>query len=233
MTNRVISIAGNRIFSDAQSFEDLAQMLDDWVSENFNQNIRINEVPVMTAYMSTVLRVGTLVHPSAGWTIKAATITSSLPARGIITRIRGERQAEWAPLAVMDLYLRGSATVGYRPLWLSTFGHATLTEPTAGFRQQVGFVLNYDGAKSTHTCFINPSGGQGETASGSEVQYVTVADITNPTELSSYGDGMVIARQGDKVTLYGWATSSTAKNPYVVAGTGGYWVAMAGQYVNS
>lgn len=227
------SVAFNRIFTDAASVEELAKLMNDWVYSTFSQTGQISQLPTITSYTSSALRYGMLVHPAAGGTIKAATITDSIPARGVVVEVHSQHKVTWAPLAIVQIRVRGSATVGYRPLWLSTQGNATLTEPTSGFRQQVGFMMDYDNERDLYTCFFNPSGGQGEAHGSTEIVYVDVADIDSPTELSAYSEGTVIAREGDKMTMYGWATSSTAKSPYVVAGDGGYWVAMAGQYVNT
>ena len=74
------------------------------------------------------------------------------------------------------------------------------------------------------------------------VRPVAVADIDDPsTELAAYAGSRALpylsayeAVDGgdDKVTLYVWKEdyASGASAPYVVAGTGGFWVAIGGEY---
>jgi len=74
-----------------------------------------------------------------------------------------------------------------------------------------------------------------------EIRTVAVADIDNPaTELADYAGAAagatLVAYQADAATdfatLYVWdsADSGGADSPYVVAGSSGYWVAVAGVY---
>jgi len=74
------------------------------------------------------------------------------------------------------------------------------------------------------------------------VQAVSVTDIDDPsTELASlYGDAdgaLLIAYEEanpDLSTIYVWdAGAGSANTPLRVAGTGGYWIAIAGVYANS
>lgn len=68
---------------------------------------------------------------------------------------------------------------------------------------------------------------------------ISVSDIDNPTELGSYGGdagaSMIcyeVEAAANQITLYEWdnANSAGADSPYVVAGSSGYWVAVAGKY---
>lgn len=75
-------------------------------------------------------------------------------------------------------------------------------------------------------------------------QLAAVANINNPAAelagLSSISDGGLLivyqaaAGANNEYTIYSWDSSGGAVNvPYVVAGNGGNWVAVAGKYVNS
>lgn len=80
-------------------------------------------------------------------------------------------------------------------------------------------------------------------AGSTEIQYVSVADITNPaTELLSIDNtngSILIARQigassNDTTTIYVWDSSAgTTSSPQVVQGSGGKWIAIGGRYCNS
>lgn len=72
---------------------------------------------------------------------------------------------------------------------------------------------------------------------------VPVANIDDPSpelaSLSLASDGALLvvyqsnASAVDEFTLYAWDDTGVADVPYVVPGDGGYWVAVAGKYVNS
>lgn len=69
------------------------------------------------------------------------------------------------------------------------------------------------------------------------IQFVSVADITAP-DLSAYiGPGFLIAFDAEAeenyFTLYAWDSSvaSGADSPYTCTGSGGYWVAVGGRYI--
>lgn len=95
--------------------------------------------------------------------------------------------------------------------------------------------------------FVGPQGPQGDTGptgpqgpAGSAMKQA-VADIDDPSsELASIGgvtgDLMVVYEDGDPAesTLYVFDSSVTAGNnsPYIVAGSGGKWIAAGGKYTN-
>ena len=83
---------------------------------------------------------------------------------------------------------------------------------------------------------LNASAGSGK------VLAITVADINNPTEIGavigSAANRFIIAVQtvagNDISTIYEWDTTGAVVNsPYVVASTGGAWVAIGGRFTTS
>lgn len=93
-----------------------------------------------------------------------------------------------------------------------------------------GNTLTVNDAPSTSNEVVRLSDLQGEITS------ITVADIDAP-DLSSYSGALLLVTQADAdvndATLYFFdsAVSSGADSPYVVAGDGGYYVAIAGKHV--
>lgn len=73
------------------------------------------------------------------------------------------------------------------------------------------------------------------------VQLVTVLNIDTPTELALYesteSGGLLIATEeiatANAYTIYTWDSANSAgpTGPYIVAGSSGYWTAVAGKYV--
>lgn len=66
--------------------------------------------------------------------------------------------------------------------------------------------------------------------------FVGVADITNPVEIAladaTLNGRILVAYQGDKITLYVYSQSVIAENkPYTLLGSGGTWIAVGGEYV--
>lgn len=79
---------------------------------------------------------------------------------------------------------------------------------------------------------------------GIVISSLAVADIDDPSsELSTLSSSLVggmvfvyeaIAGAADPFTMYLWDTNITSADiPYVVAGNGGYWVAVGGRYLHS
>lgn len=103
---------------------------------------------------------------------------------------------------------------------------------TLANRPAAAYAGRYFHATDTNEFFYD-NGTSWQTVAGP--RRVSVASISNPTELASYkgnvvGELIYVVDSAAKVTLYAWGTSATINSPYVVTGNGGRWVAVAGVY---
>lgn len=222
-------------FADAGTLDDLGRMLDAFFQTAQATPPLLHGVTIR-ARATQPMRTGDLVQPGAEGSVWPAGRSTGRKAAGVVVSTADAQTVTWSPMALLATRVTDLTGGGYQRLWLADLGRMQATEPTEGVRQPVGYALGYDAARDYHWCLVQPEAAMD---SGSRTLTVAVADIDAPVELAAYAGmtagSLCVAFQAgagsDMATVYLWdsARSGGTASPYVVAGDGGVWLAIAGR----
>ena len=138
--------------------EDLGRMLDDYLfrtQDPADALLKAALWPQLARKSDSQIRLGSLITANSNGTVSiASSSAASTASTGIVIGILDSNRVYWSTDAIIEITVLGTAGTGLQELWLTSLGQATLTKPTTGIIQRIGFSLFYDSAKGTHLCRI-------------------------------------------------------------------------------
>lgn len=151
-------------FADAQSVEELGQMLDDFMFR-FGQTLlapaevftSIGQVPVTVPDQSSGIHAGSLVRVSASGSAEAADSSKDKPATHVVLKVYASNRAVAAPFAILPVSLTIGPVASPQYLYLRNAGSISTEPPSEGRHQIVGTRLYYDKAHNQHVCLFHPA----------------------------------------------------------------------------
>jgi hypothetical protein len=137
------------IFSRAKSFRDAGRLLDQYLAPMLRfAGTAVLPVEVSVAGVSG-LAEGSLVQIQDGGRVRKASAEATRHATHVIVEVTGTGTA-WVARVARVRMVFSEPPAGTREVFLGDFGGASLTKPTTGLLQSVGFVVSFDAAWKQH-----------------------------------------------------------------------------------
>lgn len=145
----------NRKFSQAKSWEQMAQMLDDYFLL-LKQQVSLqypNAFAPEVAKSLNGVRVGSLINVNANGTVKWADrayldpdtgLTYSIDANGVVVDVLPNNNIVWSTFAKVNCSIFEGVGLGVRPVYLGQYGRPQASQPASGYIQTVGNIINFD-----------------------------------------------------------------------------------------
>lgn len=149
-------------FSDCESVEDIARLLDDVFSRYGDELFGVAPGTVFGAQEVVMVpngsapREGMLVASNGNGTVTVANVAGELSATHVVTKVYGGRRCQVALMALVEAPARDGERSFPAYLYLSANGNSTTVIPSSGLIQRVGMKLYYDASRNKNVCLFYP-----------------------------------------------------------------------------
>lgn len=146
------------LFSQATDLNSLGRMLDEYhfrTQSTADGQLQDALWPRLARKNDAQIRFGSFVTARSNGTVSiASSSAASSSATGIVVKNVDANRVYWSTDAIIQIPVLGTSGTGLQEIFLTNLGQATLTKPTTGIIQRVGFSLFYDVSTDTHLCRV-------------------------------------------------------------------------------